>query len=363
MGFIKRTLGTITLAAAAALSSSCDEEDENFKGSPDDAIAEVSTPKQAQKFIDKYIAYKDRSDYSRGANGGNVYSLSLLLDKDKGLCRDGAVAAAAMLKDDGYPSLILSRWPGERGHVIFVYQHPSNRDMNPNTPNWGSAGINSYDYRDPKFTLDQIVAGIDGKFGYSSGGYYSLQDLSLFNLKNGDPTKWVSVDPFIIYLKKMQTGEVMTGTVTPSGNGANVKYSEDFGGSWRKYDLDFNAQQFIERAQINDDWGKDGVNDSEQLLVINSRWPNGVRKEGHQTQKFYNSGMLTDRREIDFEWYPAVSDPLVGIDGNTHLETRYFYGNDAIVDSIQQIETLPDGRNINRYDNDGNGTWDIILGP
>jgi|GEM_PF-6434727 len=212
---IEQYAGTAILYALMSYASGCDkkEEREEYKGSADDAVAEVSTPKEAQNFINKYIAYKDRSNKIRGVNGGTTYSLNKLLDKNEGLCRDGAVGSAVMLKDDGFPSLYLDRCPiGKRGHAVFVYQDPSNRDMNPNTPNWGSVGINNFDFREPKSTLDQIVSEIDSKFKYANDGFYSLHDLSLFDLKYG-ADGWVNDVLCMIFRRNL-------GVVSPDGVGS-----------------------------------------------------------------------------------------------------------------------------------------------
>lgn len=365
---IKQYAGT-ALLCSAALMSGCEkekEEREKYKGSADDAIAEVSTPKQAQDFINKFIAYKDRSRDIRGANGGNTYSLSKLLDKDEGLCRDGAVFAAASLKDDGFPSLFLSRTPqGDRGHVVFVYQDQSNPDMNPDTPNWGSVGINDYDFRVPQFTLEQIAQGIDAKFNYPTDGSYSLMDLSLFDLKGGG-NGWVNHEICKIFYKRVDNGIVFNGSVSSSQNDVNSVFDAVnyvvVGGQFvpiskSTTSVMYDDKQFVKEQVNSFDNNLDNVIDFETIYSVTGRWPSGSRKSAFMARYNYNSGSVSNYSESLSEYFEG-NDP-----GSIRLLTEKEYGSDFILDSIYQEETLPDGRIIKRWDNDADGNWDFVQGP
>jgi len=358
--FLKAGIGI----TSAILLSSCDKDERpSYKGTPDDAISEVSTPRQAQDFINKYIDYKNRSSSVRGVNGGNTYSLSRLLEKHSGLCRDGAVAAAVMLKDDGYPSLILNRAPkNKQGHVVFVYQD-SNRNMDPDSPNWGSVGINSYDFREPKFTLDQIVSGIDHKFRYQNDGFYSLHDLSLFDLKTG-PDGWVNENLCMVFRRNL-------GVVSPDGYGSFSMPAPDIVKSkcvWvdngmiidetSSYDLN----QFGKTLAVTIDDNNSNI-DREYTVLITGRFPNGSRKTARTLNRFFKNNSLDSYQEIFSEFYEnSDKTTMLDFDGYRLTTINEYYPNGAL-QTITQHEVLPDGRKILRFDFNADGVWDYVQGP
>jgi len=365
---IKRYAGT-ALLCSAALMSGCDKKDdegkERFKGTPDQAVFEISTPKLAQDFVNKYIEYEDRNPGIRGTNGGDTYSLTKLLEEDTGLCRDGAVFAAASVKDDGFPSLILNRTPQDKtGHAVFVYQNPNNRDMNPKTPNWGSVGINKNDFREPQFTLDQIVQGIDNKFGYSQTGNWSLYDLSDFDLKNGF-NGWVNVNVCPVFGK-----DVSSGQDNLSGSG----YALPNGGVMWNYSFTSNGVT----SHVSDERDKDqfGVSISKQIdisgdlsidkilsYVITGRYPSGAKKTMFSSEQYFSSGALSERNEVFTEFYENSERPSIDYFDGFKIKTMFSYDSNLVLKSITQSEILPDGRRIDRFDINADGVWDVVQGP
>jgi hypothetical protein len=178
---IKLTLSSGLIGAAALISSSCDYElrlKEKYKGSPADAVREISTPKQAQDFIDKYIDYDDK----RAAREYEVdagYSLNLLISNGKGVCRDAVTGICALLADDGFPSYYLSISNGDGnddGHAVYAYQRDGL---------WGSVGINPSDYHEPVYPSPEGLArkiASDRGFTFAR---FSIEDLSTVDTLNG----------------------------------------------------------------------------------------------------------------------------------------------------------------------------------
>lgn len=189
---------------ATLAATSCGSEWDSL--SVDEAIAKVSTPWEAQQFIKHNIKYDHWEeeqamplfpDYvprpKPAINGGNQQSLRLTLEGRNGfgVCRDASIAAAAVLKDNGFDSLILSiDYTQGPGHSVFVYQGSNGK--------WGSIGINDSDYRDPEFDSVEAIARNDcskkGKTFYS----YHLSDMSSRDLVNGDLEGMVWKGPFEI---------------------------------------------------------------------------------------------------------------------------------------------------------------------
>lgn len=362
---LKLYAGT-ALLCSAALVSGCDEKDESkekYKGTPDEAIAEISTPKQAQDFINKYIEYKDRDSNIRGINGGDTYSLTKLLEKDTGLCRDGAAFAAASLKDNGVPSQILHRSPQDQpGHVVFVYQDPNNRDMNPKTPNWGSVGINKYDFREPVWTLDQIVQGIDNKFGYSKTGNWTVHDLSDFDLKNGFGG-WVNINVCPVFGKDVATGNNFisgSGYALPNG-GVMWAYSTTSNGVTDQVSDERDSNQFGVSLNVQRDFNNGTKNDIS--YVITGRHPDGSKRYMFNLEKWFSGGALTETKEIFWEFYENSERHSIDYFDGSKTKTTNSYDPNGNLKSIIFQEWLPDGRTIIKYDLDADGNWDVIQGP
>lgn len=132
---------------------SYEEQVENM--SFEQVIRAIKTPEQAQKYLMNFLESKldseiyDIEDY--------IASFKKTHKIRKGDCEDGAIAAAALLSDNGYLPLLLRMYVHFPlfssigfSHGIYVYKENNL---------WGSLGINEGDYRRPKFeTLDELVA-------------------------------------------------------------------------------------------------------------------------------------------------------------------------------------------------------------
>lgn len=107
----------------------------------------IKTPREAQDYCSYYLRYQ----YDKELYGSEDYwaTFNLTHKNRAGDCDDGALAAAALLQDNGYEPLILSMSSYSEGHAVYLYKKDGK---------YGSIGINSTDYHEPKFdSLDSLV--------------------------------------------------------------------------------------------------------------------------------------------------------------------------------------------------------------
>lgn len=91
----------------------------------EEVIKNIQTPQEAQNYINNYIKY-DYSQFNINKNKKTkkyrVSSFRHTYKNGKGICIDKAIAAAAVLKDNGYEPLLLLMKKGLGGHVVFLYK-------------------------------------------------------------------------------------------------------------------------------------------------------------------------------------------------------------------------------------------------
>ena len=90
-----------------------------------EVIKKISTPEEAQYYLNTHFKYE---------NEGRYESFKLNHRDGKGVCFDYALAAAAILRDDGYPSTILELTGDSVDHTIFLYKQGENYHVLGNTP-------------------------------------------------------------------------------------------------------------------------------------------------------------------------------------------------------------------------------------
>lgn len=95
-----------------------------------ETIDYVKTPAFAQDYLDSHISY----DHHEARNGGfwipgwintshkRGDSFKITHEKEKGICIDYAISAAALLSDDGFPPLIITMNGGDFYHAAFLYR-------------------------------------------------------------------------------------------------------------------------------------------------------------------------------------------------------------------------------------------------
>lgn len=345
---IVRNICKAMLGVAVALTPSCDYEvrtKEKFHGTTEDVIREVSTPEEAQRFINKYVEYDDsRSE----TDGVTCYSLKKLLEMGSGVCRDaGACGIPAMLKDNGYPSFYVTIKDGSspEGHGVFVYEKGGK---------WGSAGINAADYYDAKFdSLDDLMKTIAADFSMTYIGYW-LHDLSTVDTAYGVFKESARFDIFTIEGYNSRDGEkINRGDVTieklPAG--CNVTKKRMSGGNTTvtstEYDVLLQKKYSLKTA----DNGSDGIIEEETEWNRKSVWPNGATASGEGVQRQYPHGVpvIRMRQEDRFDE-----------NGDAVYEKQYFDDDlDGVIDSIVEREKVPNSfwwRE--KYDDNADGIWD-----
>jgi hypothetical protein len=144
---IRRKITAVTLAGTLLLSPGCDTYktiSQNLiqsvtpieipiKRSIDyskltwqEAIGYVQTPEQAQDYLDNYLQQFREGRYD---------SFKVNHTDRKALCLGYAIAAAALLSDNGYPATILELDPArEMDHAVFLYKSEGKFFALGNTP-------------------------------------------------------------------------------------------------------------------------------------------------------------------------------------------------------------------------------------
>lgn len=144
-------LSTIICASGCAASPTLPNNFELDPASPHrKKIAEVDTVDKAQEYCGSLYYEFDKDNY-----GEENYwaSFKTIYKKGKDDCDGAAVAAAALLSDDGYPAKIICMYGKEYGHAIFLYEEKGK---------YGSIGINWCDNNSAVFdSVDELVRAID----------------------------------------------------------------------------------------------------------------------------------------------------------------------------------------------------------
>jgi hypothetical protein len=142
-----------------------------------EVIKEVKTPEQAKRYLTEYLSVKaDLENY-----GVEDYVASFKKINEKGVddCDGGALAAAALLRDDEYPSLMLCMFRKEHslehhgGHAVFIYQVNGK---------WGTLGIKEVDCEPPQYSsAEEIVRS------------YRVEKFNVINIEEQYPN-WIDID-------------------------------------------------------------------------------------------------------------------------------------------------------------------------
>jgi len=155
-----------------------------------EVIKEIDTPIKAQYYLDSHLTYGN--PLNKNSSSYEVFSRTHMPDKTlfleyqrtftdihkigKGKCLDYAIAAATLLKDDGYPpkAVICLEKGKEKGHVFFLFEYGSD---NPRAKygKYGAVGVGC----DPRMT-EHNLADLVMMNGYDN---YKLEDISEQYLK------------------------------------------------------------------------------------------------------------------------------------------------------------------------------------
>lgn len=144
-----------------------------------EAIAYVKTPEQVQDYLYKHFKY-DLEEYDC-YNLFGIFNINTKGEtfkynhtRRRGICIDYATAAAALLSDDGYPSLLLNMRSEDSQHIVFLYR-----------TNEGLGALGSTPEKPVHKTIDDIVRSISPKYEY-----YSIVNLD----DNFKDREWIDGD-------------------------------------------------------------------------------------------------------------------------------------------------------------------------
>jgi len=189
----------------------------------EEVVDMISTPEEAQDYINYEIDYASEDVGGRATplNGASCQSFRKTFNRKRGVCRDGSIAVAAMLKDDGYLPYTLSvNWKNSDNsldaHSIFVYQKNGK---------WGSAGISARDFSDPVYDSIEGLAKRVVKQRNGTLFGYLLKDVSLLDLIEGTNEGFVRTFPFTI--KGKWGDSTITGSVSKEEGSYEVFQEEE----------------------------------------------------------------------------------------------------------------------------------------
>jgi hypothetical protein len=146
-------------------------------------LKKLSTPEKIQKFLDDL-------PYNKEKDGETCRSPRLVLENNTAHCFEGALFAAAALRTNGKPPLILDLASvRDDDHVIAVYRANGC---------WGSIGKSNYAglrFRSPVYrTLRELALSYFEHY-YNLKGEKTLRGYSLpVNLKRFDSIEWMTSD-------------------------------------------------------------------------------------------------------------------------------------------------------------------------
>ncbi|MBN1827644.1 MAG: hypothetical protein JW884_00660 [Deltaproteobacteria bacterium] len=139
-----------------------------------DVISEISTPWQARQYLLNYLSYaSDRDTYGEEDFIAPFRRIHAMRRDD---CDGGALAAAALLSDNGYNPLMLCMYSNEHtlerkgGHSVYIY---------PEGGKWATLGIRPHDCNPPVFdSVEEIVR------------FYGFQKFAVVNIEEVCPD-WI----------------------------------------------------------------------------------------------------------------------------------------------------------------------------
>lgn len=304
----------------------------------EEVISKVSTPEEAQEFIDWNISYC--SEDEKALNKADTQAAEYTFNRGCTSCRGGAVLSAALLKDDNYPSLFLAvDWVGDSGHMVFIYQKSSG---------WGTTGINEDDYRDAETnSLQELAAEIAVQFKEAIAGY-TVINMSPIELVKGAYGGLLKVYPFAV--ERNFPDYWTRGTVGSHTKGYAVmtENSTPETGYWKE-DTVYTPDLFEENQAQSWTSTENGNDYVREWLVIER---SDLRLPSKTVQLTSENGKLRWFTETLFEYYP---------DGTVHVEEqRISYDGDLETDRIIRTE-YSEGHKTTYYDYDADGVWDEII--
>lgn len=313
-------------------------------------ISMVSSPKDAQQYIDDLVDYRKL----------NYIPSFHKTEMDKyGDCVAGSVAIAAMLQDNGYPSYLLRVAPsvGE-SHIVFAWQDRS-------TGLWRSAGINKDDFLRESVYGDSVYAQRPRPVGYASiedlakatskrMGYdytgYILQDVSYIDLVHGNSFDEVHIPEACYAEERSADGTLLKSrALSPTDSGFKSVESYDAGDRGNAVETTFYTNKSVlEGRRMERDENRDGLVDNVEQWRRLELYPSGDVKRTAVRSEEYLNGVLTNSKVGVREYAnKKIWRSTYDIDEN----------GDGVVDKKTQMEQTSQGI-VSRVDYNCDGVWD-----
>lgn len=204
--------------------------------SPYEAVAWASTVEEAFAVVKNHIQYANQ-DVDRDASAvfperkldpyASLANLSAQgfresFQRGAGICKDTAVAMAALLQDDGFPPLTLSIAFNEDrryGHEVFVYQGKDGR--------WGS-GEGPANNEGAKYeSLEELAEKTAKGYGYTLD-YYSLNNIRHVDLVEGVESRNGMIPSDIFEVESYEDGKaILLGSMEKTQDGYQRLFIEE----------------------------------------------------------------------------------------------------------------------------------------
>ncbi len=131
-----------------------------------EVIRKIKTPEEAQRYLDVHFRYE---------NEGKYESFKLNHKDREGVCFDYALAAAALLRDDGYPSTILELTGDGPDHTVFLYKKGEKYCVLGNTPLMEGCR-----------NMGVLIKVLNARYNTNFDSYF------VFDMEENHGTRWIS---------------------------------------------------------------------------------------------------------------------------------------------------------------------------
>lgn len=151
-----------------------------------EAIETIKTPEEVIHYLLNQLNYVPPTTFR---------SFKYVHELGYGTCTEYAVAAAALLSDDGYPPLFLTIRLSTGLHTCYIYQDKT-------THKWGTLGIHDNrpaTFNDPKELCTHLKKVYPERFSYPTFGGWIYPKILDFSIHDLSKVNFIDSDEKIIY--------------------------------------------------------------------------------------------------------------------------------------------------------------------
>jgi hypothetical protein len=165
---------------------------DGFNPSERRVLARLRTPERVQRFLDEELAY------NKEKQGHTCYSPRLVLRYETAHCMEGAVFAAAALRAQGFPPLLVDlEAVRDDDHVLAVFRRHGH---------WGAVAKSNFAglrFREPVYrTLRELVMSYFEHY-FNLAGQKTLRSYSRpVNLARFDPLGWMTSEEEVWFIPR-----------------------------------------------------------------------------------------------------------------------------------------------------------------